>query len=285
MVEEPLFKEIAISIVNKHNLQYVDYVDKGAFKETYHVIGDKGKDIALKIFDPSKCSLTRSSRELAAARRCNSPYIAKLIDNGTFKTSNGTEILFCLEEFLDGGTLNDKIYSGNLNHKIVRSYAITLIKALNHLKLKDLVHRDIKPDNIMFRVGLDEPVLVDFGIVRDLTMDSYTKTWLPRGPGTPFYSAPEQLLNDKPLISWRTDQFSIGVVLSVCLIGRHPYKKPDMNDIDIIESVSARNQCPTQFIKQMDDLGFNCVVRMIDPWPIRRFQTPEQLIEQLNMGN
>jgi hypothetical protein len=57
------------------------------------------------------------------------------------------------------------------------------------------------------------PALVDFGLVRDLSETSLTASWLPRGPGTPLFASPEQLNNEKALIDWRSDQFSIGVIL------------------------------------------------------------------------
>jgi len=88
----------------------------------------------------------------------------------------------------------------------------------------DLVHRDIKPANIMFKEGLETPVLVDFGIVRDLAATSLTQTWSPIGPGTPFFASPEQLNNEKHLIDWRSDQFSLGVTLYFARTARHPYQ-------------------------------------------------------------
>lgn len=196
--------------------------------------------MALKILDPAKCNLSRSEREIIALKRCDSPFIAKLFDHGTIKDPSGVDFNFVVEEFIDGGTLTAQMTGAQLSQNLIRSYAVCLATALDHLKANQLVHRDIKPDNIMFRLSNQTPVLVDFGLVRDLSQSSLTQTWLPQGPGTPFYSAPEQLNNDKQMIGWRTDQFSLGVVLAICLLGRHPFQDGAMTSADVVQAVAQR---------------------------------------------
>jgi serine/threonine protein kinase len=141
-----------------------------------------------------------------------------------------------------------------------------------------LVHRDIKPDNIMFRDNSDLPVLVDFGIVRDLSESSITQTWMPMGPGTPYYAAPEQLNNEKHMIKWRTDQFSLGIVLGICLTGNHPFGETGKSPNDAIIAVASRNKCSEEFKTKVIELGFEGIFKMIEPWPIGRYTTPAELL-------
>lgn len=212
-------------------------------------------------------------------RRCNSPHIAKLFDSGKFRAFDGAEYPYSIEEYLDGGTLTERLALNRvLTPATVKEYGRVLTNALDHLKSLGLVHRDIKPDNLMFRAGVDTPVLVDFGLVRDLSQISLTATWLPHGPGTPYYAAPEQLNNDKGLIGWRTDQFSIGIVLGIALTGNHPFAGPSMTQIEVVGAVAARRSCSSEFRQLLSKAGLDGLARMIAPWPVQRYPTIDQLL-------
>ena len=169
-------------------------VGKGAFKETFHVKAD-GVSEALKIYRPG-FSAERTKRETEAMKRCAHPNIARLISIEPFKWK-GTTYLIAQEEFLAGGTLTTRLEkSGHLNASQILDLGEALIDAVAHIASHDLVHRDLKPDNVLFREDGDTPVIVDFGLVRDLTQNSLTQTWALQGPGTPFFAPPEQLLNE-----------------------------------------------------------------------------------------
>jgi serine/threonine protein kinase len=268
---------VAEEFGRSHNLTDITFQGKGAFKETFRAITSSNAVVALKILQPAKCDLARSQREIEALQKCNSPYIAKLFDYGTFPSADGNNYYVSVEEYLDGGTLTQRL-SPTLLPDVVRSYGRYLTEALGHLKGLKLVHRDIKPDNIMFRGSSDVPVLVDFGLVRDLSESSLTATWLPQGPGTPYYAAPEQLNNDKHLIGWRTDQFSVGVVLGICLTGLHPFLAAGMNMPQVVAAVARRDTCTNGFRAAADAAGLSGLVKMLSPWPVQRYATPTQLL-------
>lgn len=273
----PLLLAVANELAHVKRLGSIAFTAEGAFKETYKAVAGNGSLAALKILDPAKCDLARTSREIAAMQKCNTPFIAKLLDSGTFQASDGNRYLFSIEEYLDGGTLSQRLATGLISPDTVKSYGRSLSTALDHLRSLNLVHRDIKPDNIMFRSGQDVPILVDFGLVRDLSAISLTQTWLPQGPGTPYYAAPEQLRNDKALIGWRTDQFSIGIVLGICLTGRHPFERAGMTMPQIVGVVAARQSCSPEFAQAASVAGLNGLVQMLAPWPIQRYSDPARL--------
>ena len=277
----PVLAQIAIEFAEKNHLTDVVFKGKGNFKETYRTTTRDGEFIALKILDPQKCSLERSQREIQTMMKCDTPLIAKLYDHGSFSANNGQSYYFCIEEYMDGGSLAEQLSSGILTPITIHQYAVTLVGALDYLRSMSLVHRDIKPENIMFRSSSNAPVLVDLGVARDLSESSLTPTWLPQGPGTPYYSAPEQLNNEKHLINWRTDQFSLGIVIGICLTGAHPFSEMGMTKGDTVAAVATRRPCTSDFAKRASDIGFSFVVKMLDPWPHRRYLSPAELLEDL----
>ncbi len=266
-------RSVAEEICSTLGFAFGEFAGAGSFKETYLAVVAPDEKIALKIFDPSCCDLARAERELDAMRQSESARVAELKFWGIFECS-GERYIYTAEEYFEGGTLTDRFGAGTLSASEVRELGSALAEALVELEPRDLVHRDIKPDNIMFRLDDPRAVLVDFGLVRDTSRSSLTPTFLPSGPGTPLYASPEQLNNDKHLIDWRTDQFCLGVVLGLCLTGRHPFWSEGMTDGQVVDRVARRARCPSAFAKAASREGLGAIPRMIEPWPVKRFETP-----------
>lgn len=282
MTDSPSFTKIAQKICSDLSYANPSYVGSGAFKEAYITKDNQDAPIALKIFDPQKCNLCRSEREINAMQQCNSPFIAKIYDWGTYHDAEYGSFLFIIEEYFSGGTLTKVISSNTLTESTVCDYGIILINAISHLRERFLVHRDIKPENIMFREGDNTPILVDFGLVRNLSNVSLTLSNLQQGPGTPFFASPEQLNNEKYLIDWRSDQFSLGVVLGFCLTGIHPYQQNNDSFEQTVVRVINRSGCSSNFEKIVQSYGFGFVTKMLSPWPIDRYPNPELLRHEFN---
>jgi serine/threonine protein kinase len=278
----PELTGVAEQAANHLGLTDVVFCGKGAFKETFRSKSKEGNSIALKIVDRTKIDLVRTEREIDALKRCNSPRIAKLIDARDFKADDGRIFDVVLEEFLDGGSLEDRLKTASLTQQQIISLANGLILAVRDLHVLRLVHRDIKPANIMFRSGAPDPVLVDFGLVRDLSQTSLTASWLPRGPGTPLFAPPEQLNNEKALIDWRSDQFSVGVLLSLLLTNQHPYQQDPSNLNGAIHFTHERIGPTKEFRQKMEKLGLLALVRMVSAWPIQRYSHPDEILAILN---
>jgi serine/threonine protein kinase len=271
------FDDIATSFCQARGWQVSGYAGGGAFKHVYQVSRPEAQDIvALKIV---KGKSPRTVREIETLKRCSHPNISKLHDHGSFIHA-GVEYDFTIEEFLAGGTLADRVPTGTtLGHAETIAIGTGLIEALGHVA--PIVHRDIKPQNIMFRETLGSPVLVDFGLARNPEDSSLTPTWAPRGPGTPYYSAPEQLNNEKEMIDWRTDQFSLGVVLSLVHLGIHPYQRnnsatPDPSTVD---TVADRLPWRSDLDARCHAARLPCILKMVKPWPVERYRTPRQLLD------
>lgn len=266
-------EEVAVQVGKSLGLADVEYKAKGAFKETFRANKAGFGHVALKVMDPSKCDLCRTDREIEAMKRCSSSCVAQLLEYGIVE-HGGLKYLYCIEEYLGGGTLTKKFGDVPLDQKIIRRCGAVLSEALVHLKSLNLVHRDIKPDNIMFRKDSDDPLLVDFGLVRDLTKTSLTASYAALGPCTPFFAAPEQLNNEKQLIGWRTDQFGLGVALGFCLTGKHPFQEESMTEHEAIDAVASWQTCSEEFNDTATGANLECLCKMLEPWPVRRYSNP-----------
>src|SRR5271165_2319653 len=189
---ETTLETVARAYCDSTGLTFHDRVGEGAFKETFLVTSPE-RSAALKLYK-SGARNERSDRELDALRRCNHASIARLYAVTEFRFKTAT-YLVQMEEFCAGGTLQQR---APLNVADCLDIGAHLVDALNHIADLDLVHRDIKPENLMFREKNGSvPVVVDFGLVRNLVDTSITPTWADRGPGTPYFASPEQLNNDK----------------------------------------------------------------------------------------
>jgi len=271
-------QHVASSICNAHGYRLVQSVGSGSFKETYEVVSSDGAHQALKVFQPG-FSPARTKRELEAMTRCEHPNIGKLSYVSTFPWQ-GQTYLFLVEEFVPGGTLTSRLRTqGLLSPTEGAVLGAQLIDAVAHIASHGLVHRDLKPDNILLRADGATPVIVDFGIVRDLAEVSLTPTWSLRGPGTPFFSSPEQLNNEKAYIDWRADQFSLGVIICVSMFGFHPFEQPGSTPDEVVELVAERRTRAERFHAAVRDTGFVILERMTAPWPAQRFRHPHLLAE------
>lgn len=270
---------VAEEIARQRGYLFKHQLGQGAFKSAYLVETPEGQ-CALKVAQASG-SPDRLLREATALQSCEHNSIAKLIEAFPYKQGH-LNIWVVREEYLSGGTLEQRMQSGIISPIDVKKIALCLADVLSHLNERNLVHRDIKPANILFRNDPTIPVLTDFGVVRILDQPSLTQAFLAMGPGTPAYAAPEQLNNDKAQIGWRTDQFGLAIVLAECLIGHHPYVANGGNLHDAIALVAARKTPHPDSLSELNEIGFQCLWKAIQPWPVQRYRRPLDFIDALN---
>jgi eukaryotic-like serine/threonine-protein kinase len=274
---EPELGQVATSAAKARQLSLDGFLGKGAFKETFRAITGTGEVIALKVAPTSDSLHPRLQRETQALAECSHPAIARLLDSFELSVDGG-RYWISLEEFVGGGTLADALALSTMAPQQVRAVMTPIADALGHLHERQLVHRDIKPANILFR-SETAAVLTDFGLVRILDKSSLTHDFLAMGPGTPLYASPEQLLNEKSEIDWRSDQFAFALVACRCLLGVHPFA-PSGTAHDAVVRVAERGSIEPGVASQLEDLGFTSLVRALDPWPVRRYRWPDQFLAE-----
>lgn len=271
----PSLEEVARAICLGGGYSFDKKLGEGAFKEAFLVFTPDKQPKALKLLKPGLTS-ERTDREIEAMKRCSHKNIATLETVATFSHAS-VQHTYLFEEFIDGGTLDELLRKGPISRAELLFIGAALIAAIGHVASQDLVHRDIKPANILFRSD-GEPVLVDFGLVRDLRKTSVTVTWATCGPCTPLYASPEQLTNDKALIDWRSDQFSLGVVLSFAGLGMHPFARSGDEPVQTVMRVEAQEGPSDEFLRAVTNAGLPVLAQMVGNWPVERIRKPADLL-------
>jgi serine/threonine-protein kinase len=172
--------------------------------------------VALKIYFEDQIK-ERTTREVNALRSISCPTLVKLHDTGSRKIRQNP-CIYVATEFIDGQPLSELIQQAPLSHSLVARIGHDIASAIGHLWESRIVHRDIKPNNIMINTQ-GRAILIDLGLARHLKLESLTsmgKTW-----GTIGYLSPEQTEAQRAL-TCKSDVFSLGLVLQESLLGRHP---------------------------------------------------------------
>ncbi len=219
--------------------------------------------------------LQRFSTEARSAGRCVHPNIVTVFD---YVEQDDTP--YIVMEFVDAGTLENVINSGAmLPLRQIGEIMVQLVSALEHAHSKGIVHRDVKPSNILCPTATSIKV-TDFGVARFDATNLTNSTGL-GAIGTPNYMSPEQFLG-RP-VDGRSDLYASGVVLFEMLTGAKPFVARDLPELmrkllnDRPPSLSTLR--PGQW-RHLDAV----VQRALARNPDDRFQTGGEFIDALNMA-
>jgi serine/threonine-protein kinase len=190
----------------------------------------QGRMVAIKTLKPELVETLigpRFLREIRLTTALHDPHIVPLLDSG-----QADGLLYCVMPFMDGGTLRDRLAQERplpLNEAVL--IARTIAGALESAHSKGLIHRDVKPANILFVGG--QACLGDFGIARAIARgsgDDDTSTTAGIVRGTPAYMSPEQAAGNQHY-DGRSDIYSLGCVLYEMIAGVQPYVGPSAESL------------------------------------------------------
>jgi serine/threonine-protein kinase len=227
-----------------------------------------GSRVAVKLLFPhlaaSDPSFTeRFEREAHVAALLRSPYTVHLLD---FGVESGQ--YFLVMEYIDGEPLSRRIQRGPLAADEALRIASEMARALEEAGARGIVHRDIKPDNVL--IDSDGRVKVtDFGIARSTNAPGLTVAG--GFVGTPAYAAPEQADGEA---DQRSDIYSLGVTLYAMLTGRVPYEGRSTMDILIQHRTAPLPMGP---LSHLPDPVQNVVRRCLEKDPLDRYQNATEL--------
>lgn len=241
------------------------------------------RDVAIKILKGEKVEtgsveqmIKRFEREVKTLAKLTHPNIVHIHDYGRYQKKP-----YLIMEYLPGGTLEDRIKQERIPFQQAAEILIPVAEALSYAHQRGILHRDVKPANIIFSDD-GKPLLSDFGIAKILgtnTIDesagNLTQTGM--GLGTPEYMAPEQWHGK---FSPQTDIYAIGVVFYEMITGRKPFIA-ETPAAFLIQQMMEDPPHPAEFVDDLPSAVSNFLFHSLEKEQEDRFGSMEEVVKEL----
>lgn len=233
-----------------------------------------GRDVAIKVLSKAEPqALARFEREAAVLASFRHPNIVAIHAAGTEQATP-----YLVMELVEGESLGARLHrEGSLPEPEALRICALLARALQEVHDHEILHRDVKPENVLLRDG--QPILGDFGLAKDLSGDqrlTRTGAFL----GTPGFAAPEQAMGDKPRMGPATDVYGLGATLYCLLTGVSPFEGKDGTELlaSMHQGADPPSSVKAGLGPRVDTLCLNCLA----PDPDDRYPTAEALADDLD---
>ncbi|NPV86705.1 MAG: ABC transporter substrate-binding protein [Anaerolineae bacterium] len=233
------------------------------------------KLIRLEAFPPEVVEhmLKRFEREAKALARMDHPNIVPVYDYGEYEGAP-----YLVMRFVQGGTLKSRT-GKPVHYQEAARLLVPIARALDFAHRQNIVHRDVKPANILLTTS-GEPMLSDFGIAKILeTGEAATLTGTGGGVGTPEYMAPEQWLNQ---ISPQTDIYALGVVLYELVTGCKPYTADTPAGV-LLKQASEPLPSPRNFVQDLPKAVEEVLYKALAKKPEERYLSMQDFAAALEL--
>lgn len=237
------------------------------------------RSVAIKVLTPrlarNETFLRRFLREARAVARLNHPNVVSGIDVGSVRGCH-----YFVMEFVEGPTLLQILEQrGELTEEQATKLIRQVARALEHADKNSLVHRDVKPANIIVtKKGVAK--LCDLGLAKLMDEDA-SETNEGRAMGTPFYISPEQARGDHD-VDIRSDVYSLGATYYHAVCGRPPFQ--GRTPAVVMAKHLTEPLVPVQLIRPDVSRGCAAVIdRMLAKDRAERYQHPTELLEDLQL--
>lgn len=255
-------------------------VDQGGQKRVFEAISPEGERVALKIAPASDRSEARLERELRAMTLASSNHLVRVVIGDLRHVDiEGTELLYYAEEFIDGITIQEMERPWDDQEDVI-ALGLELGEAVGALWAHRIVHRDIKPTNVM-RAQDERFVLLDPGLARHQDLSSLTVA--DALPGTRFWRSPEQLRRYRRELDFRSDLFLVGQLMFLTATGHHPFLV-DVETEDEYEGRVLSGEFPHPETLRADlRTGLGSVIRrLLSPHPHLRYRAVDRFLSSLS---
>jgi serine/threonine protein kinase len=266
--------------------EIVREIGKGSMGIVYEArMRGSGQRIALKVLPPSltltERALARFHREGSIMARVRHRDIVGFLDQG----SKGRLHWFAIE-FVDGVTLQERLQVGPLPVRQACEIAAQVARALHFAHDRGIVHRDVKPGNLMLRhaapdAGEGAPLgiaITDFGLARETGTGSMTESGAI--VGTPMFMAPEQVLGGSAQANTLCDVYSLGATLYALVTGEPPFDGPTAQSV--LKAVLEQDARPPSRLRRDLPAATDAIVqKAMDRDPARRYGSAQEFAEDL----
>lgn len=267
-----------------------------------YLCNNKKEQLVLKVSEHFPTSISRIKREIKILTEIDSSYFPKIkheyfvtehelqyfgehIQEDDPELSNKitskevSPFFITIENYIPHREWDQELIKNFQSLENLTSLVVHIFKGLNILWEKNIVHRDIKPQNILIKED-GVPVIIDLGIAKSLNHGTEQLTpMLFASPHTPHFASPEQLNNDRDGISYKSDQFSVGVILYFILANEFPFGDFEREDKVLILKKMLENKIRP--IANVPDEVNDFLGRLLKYHPYERYRTYEDITEAI----
>ena len=262
-----------LATINGFNIKPECFLGKGSFGSVYKA-EKNGNFFAIKIFQTELLKKEYKKfldREVKSLQKITHPNVVKFHESGTF-SDQGFDYFYIVMDFIEGRKLTD--YVGGINEDTAIKFINSIVDTLDTVHKEGVLHRDLKPDNIMINAA-GTPILLDFGLSKIIDYTSIIQTG--EHVGTFHYMSPEQITDSKNIDS-RSDYFSVGVILYQLLTGVIPFDAPNLPAL--IDQIQNRYpKAPSEINPAISNKAENVILKLLEKQPYLRFQMAHEIAD------